>query len=259
MAYKIGIFDSGIGGLTVLRAIRECCPGHEIIYFGDTAKVPYGDKSSETVKKYAIDNAEFLIAQGVDLLVVACNTATAYAYDVLRSMFRVPLVGVVEPGAKRAVEVTKTGHIAVIGTKGTIHSKVYEREIHKLDPTLIVTSKACPLFVPIVEEGWVDHPATHLIIKEYLDPIIESGADTLLLGCTHYPLLADPIQEYCGDKITIVDSAHTCAETVKALIGDAKDRLDVTKYFVSDDPVKFRLLGQQLLHLSIDDLQLTCQ
>lgn len=256
MAWKLGIFDSGIGGLTVLRAIRECCTGHEIVYFGDTAKVPYGDKSADTVRKYALDNAEFLIGQGVDLLVVACNTATAFALDLLRESFSIPIIGVIEPGAKRAVEMSRNGCIAVIGTKGTIESKVYEREIHKIDPSIEVLPKACPLFVPLVEEGWTNHPATHLIIEEYLSPLVEAGADTFLLGCTHYPLLSEAIGGFCGEEIVIVDSAHACAEMVKKVTGEADTRLDVTKYFVSDDPEKFRILGKKLLGLSIEDLNL---
>ncbi|MEM1283324.1 MAG: glutamate racemase [Chlamydiota bacterium] len=257
MSYKIGIFDSGIGGLTVLKAIQNCCPGHQIIYFGDTAKVPYGEKSSQTIQKYSVSNAEFLLSQGVDILVVACNTATAYALELLKERFQIPLVGVVAPGAKRAVELSKNRHIAVIGTKGTVSSDIYKKEIYRMDPSIKVTSQACPLFVPLVEEGWIDHPATELIIKEYLTPLLEMDIDTLLLGCTHYPLLSKAIHQHCEGKISIIDSAHACAENVKALVGNGKNGLDCTKYFVSDDPDKFRLLGKQLLNLSINELELT--
>lgn len=254
MAWKIGIFDSGIGGLTVLKAVRELCIGQEIVYFGDTAKVPYGDKSSETVKSYSKQNVEFLIGQGVDVIVVACNTATAYALEELQSSYSIPLIGVVEPGAKCAVDSTRNGHIGIIGTKGTINSGVYEREIRRLEPSIKVSCKACPLFVPLVEEGWTNHPATDLIIEEYLSPLLSSDVDTLLLGCTHYPLLTDAIRRYCGEEVKIIDSAHACAKSVKEMIGDANSNLDVTKYFVSDDPEKFRLLGKQLLDLSITEL-----
>jgi glutamate racemase len=257
MVKKIGIFDSGIGGLTVYQAIRELLPNQEIAYFGDTAKVPYGEKSCQTVKQYAIDNTEFLLSQGIDLLVVACNTATAYALETIQEMFDIPIIGVVEPGARRAVEVSRHGCIAVIGTKGTIASKIYEKEIHRLNPDIQVISQACPLFVPLVEEGWIDHPATLLVIEEYMQPLLDVGVDTLLLGCTHYPILSEAIQKYCGESVTIVDSAHSCANNVKALVGDVahEERLDVTKYFVSDDLEKFRHLGKKLLNLSITDLE----
>lgn len=257
MHQKIGIFDSGIGGLTVMQAIQKSAPFVDIVYFGDTAKLPYGEKSCETVKQYAIENAEFLLSQGVDLLVIACNTATAFALEAVQERFSIPVVGVVEPGARCAAAATQNGRIAVIGTKGTVHSKAYEREIHRINPDLKVISQACPLFVPLVEEGWIDHPATRLVTEEYIKPLLEADIDTLVLGCTHYPLLASIIRHYCGESIAIVDSASSCANAVKALLDQRpqEDRMQFTKYFVSDDPEKFRRVGTKLLNLAINDLE----
>lgn len=258
MSQKIGIFDSGIGGLTVMHAIRKACPLADIFYFGDTARLPYGDKSRDTVKQYAIENCSFLLSQGVELLIAACNTATAFALDTLQELFDIPVIGVVEPGAQRAAATTRNGRIAVIGTKGTIDSKAYEREIYRVNSRLQVISQACPLFVPLVEEGWSEHPATYLVVKEYIAPLLDAGVDTLVLGCTHYPILAPLIQHYCGESVVLVDSASTCASRVKVLLGRSRQQnhLPITKYFVSDDPEKFRHMGTKLLKFAIDEVEM---
>lgn len=241
-----------------MQAVREALPNHDIIYFGDTARVPYGEKSCETVRKYAVDNTEFLLAQGIDFLIIACNTATAYALDYIQSAYPIPVLGVIEPGARKAVETTNNGSVGVIGTKGTINSKSYEKKICDLNPEVMVFSKACPLFVPLVEEGYIDHPATKLIIAEYLDPLLEQGIDTLLLGCTHYPILKKVISDYCENDISIVDSAHTCAVQAKNMLIQTPQattyRNPVMRYFVSDDPEKFQTLSQNLFNIKAIDL-----
>ncbi|HUO51035.1 MAG TPA: glutamate racemase, partial [Gemmatimonadaceae bacterium] len=187
-AAPIGVFDSGLGGLTVVHELRRQLPAERLIYFGDTARVPYGPKSPDTVRRYAAEITEWLIAQGVKAVVVACNTATAHALPMLRERFPLPVIGVIEPGARAAVRASASGRIGVIGTSGTIASGAYERAIRALRPGAEVTSRACPLFVPLVEEGWLDTPATRLVADEYLRPLAEHGCDALVLGCTHYPL-----------------------------------------------------------------------
>src|SRR4051795_10474316 len=192
---SIGVFDSGIGGLTVAKEVIRQLPHESVIYFGDTARVPYGPKSPETVRRYSREIAGFLRAEGVKGIVIACNTATAHALSVLRDEMDMPVIGVVEPGARAAVAATRRGHIGVIGTVGTIKSGAYERAIRALDPDVLITARACPLFVPLVEEGWIDHEATRLIAQEYLEPMLAAEIDTLVLGCTHYPLIKDLLRD----------------------------------------------------------------
>ncbi|HPA44195.1 MAG TPA: glutamate racemase [bacterium] len=210
----IGVFDSGIGGLTVARAILDDLPQERLIYFGDTARVPYGNKSSETVQRYCREITSFFRDLGVKMVVVACNTSTASAWDTITEIFPGPVVGVVEPGAMAAVTATKTGKIGVIGTKSTIASGAYDRAIKRLDPSVQVWSTPCPLFVPLTEEGWVDDRVTQMIAERYLGSLMAEGVDVIILGCTHYPLLQNTIQGVVGPQITLVNSA---AETAKAV------------------------------------------
>jgi glutamate racemase len=210
----IGVFDSGIGGLTVARAILVDLPRERLVYFGDTARVPYGNKSSETVRRYCREITDFLRNLGVKMVVVACNTSTAAAWDTITETFPGPVVGVVEPGAMAAVSATKTGRIGVIGTKSTIASGAYDRALKRLDPSVQVWSTPCPLFVPLAEEGWADDQVTQIVAARYLASLISEGVDVIILGCTHYPLLQNTIQGVVGPQITLVNSA---AETAKAV------------------------------------------
>ncbi len=246
----IGIFDSGVGGLTVMQQLMQALPHEKFIYFGDTARVPYGNKSSQTITRYSIESTICLLEKNIKLLVVACNTASAFALPKLRQLFPLPIVGVIEAGAKQAAMVTRNQRIAVLGTRGTIQSAAYQTAIHKLSPQIFILPIACPLFVPLVEEQWLEHPATSLIIQEYLRPVYEQDIDTILLGCTHYPLLQPLIQKQAGEKITLVDSASTCAQQVVSLLTQHQLLASITlpqhQYYVSDDPEKFRLLAERL-------------
>lgn len=255
----IGVFDSGIGGLTVVQQLIKLLPGEQIHYFGDTARMPYGEKSSETIRRFAIENTIFLMHSNIKLLVVACNTASAHSIHKLRQLFNVPMVDVVEAGVNQVVSVTKNQQIAVLGTKGTIHSNVYQREILSRLPDANVISVACPLLAPLVEENFVGHPAARLIVSEYLAPLKNTSVDTVLLGCTHYPLLAPLIREELPG-IEIVDSAVSCAAMVAALLAElnleAKDSFGKSahRFYVSDDPQKFcrlatHFLGSPLEHV----------
>lgn len=263
----IGVFDSGVGGLTVARALIDRLPAESLLYVGDTARVPYGPKSPETVRRYAEQIAAWLVESGVKAIVVACNTATAHALDNLRATLAVPVVGVVEPGARAAVhalagdaangmlEGTK-GTIGVIGTAGTVASRAYDRAIHALAPHAVVHSQACPLFVPLVEEGWFDHPATRLIAEEYLAPLRERRVDAVVLGCTHYPLLAPIIADVMGPNVRLIDSAaETASATARALQehgllapGNARP---AHRFIASDAPDRFLALGRRFLHDTI--------
>lgn len=251
-AAPVGVFDSGIGGLTVAQEIIRQLPHESVVYFGDTARVPYGPKSPETVRRYSKEIATFLRDQGVKSIVIACNTATAHALGALREEFEMPVIGVVEPGARAAVNATKRGHIGVIGTLGTIKSGAYERAIRALDPDVLITARACPLLVPLVEEGWTDHDATRLVAREYLEPLIAADIDTLVLGCTHYPLLKHLLRDVLGDRVRLIDSAEeTAAETARTLAKGqiaAEPGADPSYRFVaSDDPLQFLQLGQRFL------------
>ncbi len=257
---SIGLFDSGIGGLTVMSQLIRALPHENLTYFGDTARVPYGGKSPDTIMRYAIESAIFLMQQEIKMLIIPCNTVSAYALDKLRQIFNIPVIGVIEPGAAKAVQTTRHGRIGVLGTKATILSGAYQREIQARLPGAHVLSIACPLFVPLVEEVFISHPATKLIVKEYLLPLKQEKIDTLLLGCTHYPLLREAIQEEMGPEVTIVDSASTCAETVAAaLIADGLGNRAKTsptyKFYVSDDPSKFKTLGETFLGAPISHVE----
>jgi glutamate racemase len=258
-AAPIGVFDSGIGGLTVAREIMRQLPHESIVYFGDTARVPYGPKSPDTVRRYSREIADFLREQGVKAIVIACNTATAYALPVLRAEQPIPVVGVVEPGARAAVRATRGGTVGVIGTVGTVASGAYERAIRTLRAEVDVLSVACPLFVPLVEEGWLGHQATHLVAHEYLDPLRDRHVDTLVLGCTHYPLLKSVIGEVVGRSVRLIDSAEeTAAETGRVLaergLAAPADDAPHHRFVASDAPDHFsrmagRFLGAPLEHM----------
>src|SRR6185503_7387213 len=210
----IGVFDSGVGGLTVLHEIVRALPGEETIYLGDTGRTPYGTKSAETITRYSMENVEFLMERGIKMLVVACNSVTAVALDAIRSRWTIPVVGVIDPGARAAVERTRSGRVGVIGTEATISSGAYSRALRALRPALEIYVRACPLFVPLAEEGWTDGPIARQVAETYLASLARSGIDTLVLGCTHYPLLKPLIAEVMGPEVAIVDSAEETAREV---------------------------------------------
>jgi len=247
----IGVFDSGIGGLTVLQKIIELLPKENTIYLGDTARAPYGTKSVETVLRYSFENSEFLVEKGVKLLVVACNTSTAIALDRLRSSLEVPVIGVIEPGATKALDVTKNKKIGVIGTEATIQSGAYTKALRAKDLKVEVYSRACPLFVPLVEEGWTDNAVVEMTVKVYLGSLKQSGIDTLILGCTHYPLLKKTVRKFLGDTVCLVDSAEEIAKEVGSVL--KKDSLarknggGSHSFFVTDAPDRFVKVGQRFL------------
>lgn len=256
---SIGMWDSGVGGLTVMREIKKALPTEKIIYFGDTARVPYGGRGSETIIRYSIENSKFLMQHPLKILIIACNTACSYAYETIQSISPVPVVGIIEPAARKAVEVTKNGRIAILGTKATIHSQVYQKIIDSLLPDAVLFPVACPLFVPLVEERFLAHAASELIVKEYLAKIKQEQVDTVVLGCTHYPILEHLIVKELGNDVHIVDSAKTCAETVRKRFMDIAPTLVLNNekdfFFCSDDPEKFRDIGQTLLGYSIEQVQ----
>jgi glutamate racemase len=259
-ASPIGVFDSGIGGLTVARELMRQLPNESIVYFGDTARVPYGPKSPETVRRYSHEITTFLLSQGVKAVVVACNTATAHALPMLRAELPVPVVGVVEPGARAAVRASTNGEIGVIGTVGTVSSGAYDRAIRALAPNAHVRARACPLFVPLVEEGWTDHEATRLIAEEYLAPLVETHVDTLVLGCTHYPLLKSVIGEVVGRGVRLIDSAEeTAAETGRLLAERelcAEPGAAVRHRFVaSDAPDHFSRMAERFLGAPLEHME----
>lgn len=208
----LGFFDSGVGGLTVVRAVQELLPGEDILYLGDTARLPYGSKSPETIRQFADEDARFLIARGVKAIVVACNTATAHALPSLRQQYRVPILGVIEAGVDAALANPNAERIGIIATRGTIGSHAYQHALALRRTGLIIHGQAAPLLVPLVEENWIDHPATAMVLKTYLDPLVGKGIDTLMLACTHYPLLIPLLREILPEDVRLVDSATTCAE-----------------------------------------------
>jgi len=257
----VGVFDSGIGGLTVAHEVIRQLPHESVLYFGDTARVPYGPKSPDTVRRYSREIAEFLRGEGVKSIVIACNTATAHALSALRDEFDMPIIGVVEPGARAAVAVTTGGRIGVIGTVGTIKSGAYERAIRAINPDVFITARACPLFVPLVEEGWTDHDATRLIAREYLAPLVAADIDTLVLGCTHYPLLKPLLRDVLGPDVRLIDSAEeTAAETARTLaasnLAAASDADPRYRFVASDDPLQFLQLGQRFLGDAIEGVEI---
>lgn len=244
----VGVFDSGVGGLTVLKEIRQLLPQEDLIYLGDTARVPYGTKSARTVLQYALEAGNFLDRQGVKMLVVACNTASSVALSALAELFQLPVIGVLEPGARRAHEVSRTRKVAVIGTEGTVRSGAYEQALKTLDPAITVLTTACPLFVPLAEEGWAEHPVARLTAMEYLAPLCGDGVDTLVLGCTHYPLLKKTLSAVVGANITLVDSAQETARRVVELLREnnivrTTEHVGTTRFSVTDTPERFQRVG----------------
>jgi glutamate racemase len=258
---SIGIFDSGFGGLTVMKAIRALLPHENIIYFGDTARLPYGTKSKETILRYSIENASFLIEQDVKVLVVACHTACSFALEELLQKFDLPIIGVTTPMIEQVQRLSPRGKIAVLGTLGTIASGSYQNAIQKIIPTAEVSAIACQLLVHLVEEGFIDHPITAHTIQEYLAPLKEKNIDTVVLGCTHFPLLQSQIEQALDPQIRVIDPAQFCAESLKALLEERQLlNPDSTpgryRFFVSDAPEKFRILGQTFLGCPLEAVSL---
>ena len=260
-AQPVGVFDSGIGGLTVVRELERQLPAESLVYVGDTARVPYGTKSPETVRRYSAEILELLLARNVKMVVVGCNTASAHALDMLRDMTPVPVEGVIQPGARAAVRASRSGRIGVIGTAGTIRSGAYERAIRGLKPDAVVVSAAAPLFVPLVEEGWLEHDATRLVAAHYLAPLRDAGIDTLVLGCTHYPLLKPLLGAVLGPGITLIDSAEETAATVarhlkhQGLAAPPGERGHV-HFCVSDAVETFSRVGGAFLGRPVEDVEL---
>jgi glutamate racemase len=247
----IGIFDSGVGGLTVFKEIAQLLPGEELVYLGDTARVPYGTKSPPTVLRYSLEAAAFLSDQRVKMLVVACNTASSVALTELEERFSLPVIGVIEPGARKAAALTRSRRVGVIGTEGTIKSGAYTRAIQAIDPDIEVFSLACPLFVPLVEEGWIDHPVTQLAAREYLAPLLDEQIDTLVLGCTHYPLLKKTLHAVLGAGVQLVDSAQETAILVSTVLRHRdqyrRGQAAPPRIFVTDIPARFEKVGGTFL------------
>ena len=262
----IGIFDSGIGGLTVLKEIIRVLPGEDTLYLGDTAHLPYGTKSGETVIKYSIQNTRFLLQFNIKLLVVACNTASAVSLSALRKEFSLPLIGVIEAGARAAAKVTKNGKVGIIGTETTVRSSAYTKAIKAIHAGIDTIGQACPLFVPLVEEGWIHDDITLSVVERYLTPLKKEGIDTLVLGCTHYPLLKKAIQQVMGSGVVLIDSAEETALEVKAMLahlsliapvneGDLPAVTATRKFFVTDVPLRFEEQGSRFLGEKISKVE----
>lgn len=255
----IGVFDSGVGGLTVAREIMRHLPNENIVYFGDTARVPYGSKSKDNIIRYSRQIINFLKTKNVKAIVIACNTASALALDVVREEFDVPIIGVVEPGARAALEATKSKKIGVIGTEATIRSAMYEKIIKGFDGDATVVGKACPLFVPLVEEGFAKHKVTEEIIDYYLASFMDTDIDSLILGCTHYPLLRSRIKEYVGEQITLVNPAYETAMDLRQVLKDCdmentemSDEHAAYSFYVSDAADKFKQFANSILPYDIE-------
>jgi len=262
----VAIFDSGIGGLTVYRELKACLPREKCIYLGAPARVPYGSKSAETIVKYSLQNAELLVSLGVKMLVVACNTASSYAMEALVDRFDMPIVGVIPSGVRRAMALTRNRRVGVVATESTVQSQSYQRQLGELDPTVEVRALPCPLFVPLVEEGWLDHPVTREVTRLYLSPLKEAEIDTLILGCTHYPMLKNVFAEFLGPSVELVDSAAALAGEIRSLLtalslerrSDAAGEED--EFFVTDSIPRFErvagiFLGRPLANIRHIDLQ----
>jgi len=256
----IGIFDSGLGGLTVVGAIQHALPNESIIYLGDTARVPYGNKSPVTVKDYAHQITNFLLSRDAKLIVVACNTASALALESLQDTFDIPIIGVIEPGVEAALQTTQNGHIGIIGTIATITSEAYQSKLKASNDDLTISAQSCPLFVPLVEEGWLDGPIVEQIIQKYLTPVNDSSADTLVLGCTHYPLLKPAIQSFVKPGTILVDSADVVATKTAELL----DTLNLAanggegslECFVTDLPARFESVAGRFLGSAISNVEI---
>lgn len=257
----IGVFDSGIGGLTVVKALRDLLPNENIFYLGDTARVPYGNKSAETVERYSLELAGMLMRENAKLIVVACNTVSSVAIPKLRTNVTVPVIGVIEPGAQAAIAMTRNRHVGVIGTRATVRSGAYENALRALNVHVRVSSQACPLLVPLIEEGMLDDKLTDQAIARYLDPMIAGGIDTLVLGCTHYPLLSPAIARSLGEKIQLVDSARNCATAVRNLLDRQSlrapsERTGELHVALTDAADNFLNVAREALQLEIGQIEL---
>ncbi len=258
----IGVFDSGVGGLTVVKEIMNQLPNENIVYFGDMARVPYGSKSSGTIIKYSRQIIRFLQTQQVKAIVIACNTASALALDAMVSEFDIPIIGVIEPGAKTAVEYTNTKNIGIIGTEATIKSRIYSNIIHQYDSSILTFGEACPLFVPLVEEGWLHDKVTDEVARRYLSGLKEKNIDSLILGCTHYPLLSSTIQKTMGNKVKLINPAYETALSLRELINSYSLTTPVKaknlqhKFFASDASERFKRIGNSIgLPFHIDEVE----
>ena len=257
----IGVFDSGVGGLTVAREIMRQIPDERIVYFGDTARVPYGSKSPNTIIRYSRQIIRFLRTKNVKAIVVACNTASAFALETIKPELDIPIIGVVKPGAKVAARTTENGKIGVIGTEGTIRSEIYTKTIHRENKDAQVMGRACPLFVPLVEEGWIKDPVTVAVAERYLQPFKESDIDTLILGCTHYPLLRSTVREIMGEGVNLVNPAYETAVELRRLLaeqgiandGKAQDGEENYQFFVSDAAEKFMQFANSILPYQVEN------
>ncbi len=259
----IGVFDSGIGGLTVVRSLAELLPSEEIVYLGDTARLPYGTKSAETIRRFAHEDTEFLIERQVKMVIVACHSATSAALPFLKKDYKLSIIGVIEPGARAAVKLTVNRRIGVIGTPATISAGEYERAILAVDPNVRVIAKSTPLFVPLVEEDWVDRPVTHQIIAEYLTSFKQDKIDTLLLGCTHYPLLASALDRFFEHKVKLVDSGDETAQTAHEVLEKMKllrpssqpsSHKGGSRFYLTDLSPNFRTIGERFLGEPMGDV-----
>ncbi|HEY2388779.1 MAG TPA: glutamate racemase [Candidatus Binatia bacterium] len=253
---SIGIFDSGVGGLTVLHRLLETVPNEHLVYLGDTARFPYGTKSAAVVTRYSVENTQFLVDKGVKLLVVACNSSSAVALDTLRERFEVPVIGVIEPGARAAVAATRNRRVGIIGTEATIASGSYTRALRAIDAELEIYTRACPLFVPLAEEGWIENDVAREAAALYLASLRQSGIDSLVLGCTHYPLLARTIGEYLGPKVQLIDSATETARDVVATLAERglarTSGRGSASFFVTDVPDRFIKVGSRFLGSAVE-------
>lgn len=253
----IGIFDSGIGGLTLVREVLKELPNENMVYFGDTARLPYGNKSAQTVIKFSLENAKFLMRFGVKLIIVACNTSSSVALPTLRRRFNIPFLGVISPAVKRAVEISTSGRIGIIGTRATVASKSYQAEIKRIDHGCKPFLQACPLFVPLAEEGWINDGVTLKVAQRYLGLLLKKDIDTLILGCTHYPLLKNIIRKVTGARVKFVDSAKETAQEAVRLLArrglcqSLEGHSGGCKFFVSDEPAVFKKVGQRFLGKTI--------
>lgn len=261
----VGIFDSGVGGLTVVREVMRQIPNERIVYFGDTARVPYGSKSEDTIIRFSRQIIRFLKTKNVKAIVVACNTASALALETIQPELDIPIIGVLKPGAKVAAHETENGKIGVIATESTINSKLYSTVIHSHNPYAQVLGKACPLFVPLVEEGWLKDPVTLEVANRYLEPLLESGIDTLIMGCTHYPLLRSILNEVMGDKVKLVNPAYETAKELKLLLESKQMENDgnfileeggMHQFYVSDAANKFKDFANSILPYGVENTQL---
>ena len=255
----IGVFDSGIGGLTVVKELLRQLPHEEIVYFGDTARVPYGTKSRATIIKFSLENVEFLLRFNVKCIVIACNTSSAYALPTLRSYFKVPIIGTIRPGARAALDASRTKRIGVIGTQATVRSQAYTKELSRMNGRVDVVTRSCPLFVPLVEEGWMQAPACRQIARTYLAPLMQARVDTVVLGCTHYPLLIPVLRRVMGSRVRLIDSAKETAAEVRSLLGRfgllRPEGAPRHRFFVTDEPERFREVGQRFLGAPIANVK----